>query len=162
MRRPITLMFVAVSTVFVSAFYQAGFQDPGVRSGNLTGGPLPGLTSGQLQAFQDGQDDFNTSHSVDGSQPDADATGLGPTFNMDNCGACHAQPSIGGTSPAINPQVAMATKAGANNLVPFFITLHGPVREVRRVLAPNGQPDGGVLGIYTIGGRFDAPACKLD
>jgi CxxC motif-containing protein (DUF1111 family) len=162
MRKSVTLLFVIASAAYVSAFTQAGFQDPGVRGGVAAGGPLGGLTAGQLQAFQDGEDDFNTSHSVDGSQPDADATGLGPTFNLDNCGSCHAQPTIGGTSPSINPQVAMATKAGSSNTIPFFINLHGPVREARRVTGPTGKPDGGVLSIFTIGGRIDAQGCRLD
>ena len=39
--------------------------------------------------------------------------GLGPRFNLDSCGGCHSHPSTGGSSPAINPQVAMATAFGA-------------------------------------------------
>ena len=41
--------------------------------------------------------------------------GLGPRFNLDSCGGCHSQPAIGGTSPAVNPQVAVANKNGASN-----------------------------------------------
>src|SRR5262249_34421395 len=31
--------------------------------------------------------------------------GLGPAFNADSCFTCHSQPTIGGTSPANNPQL---------------------------------------------------------
>ena len=84
-------------------------QDPGPRGGPAgAGDPLPGLTAGQLSAFTDGADDFNTSHSVDGSIRDADATGLGPSFNLENCGGCHATPGNGGSSPERNPQFESA------------------------------------------------------
>jgi len=125
------------------------------------GGPLNGLSTGQLAAFSNGADDFNTAHSVDGSIPGADATGLGPVFNLDNCGGCHGFPAVGGTSPALNPQIAMATAAGANNTVPGFLTLHGPIREVRFISKPDGSPDGGVHAIFTIEGRRDAHGCHL-
>ena len=137
-------------------------QDPGPRGGPAgAGGPLPNLTAGQLAAFTDGADDFNTSHSVDGSVPGADATGLGPTFNLENCGGCHSAPSVGGTSPALNPQIASATAVGANNEVPSFLSAQGPVREARFILNPDGTPDGGVHGLFTIAGRSDARGCKL-
>ncbi|HUL41098.1 MAG TPA: hypothetical protein VLV32_04225, partial [Burkholderiales bacterium] len=35
--------------------------------------------------------------------------GLGPRFNANSCAACHIQPAIGGTSPFINPQFAIAS-----------------------------------------------------
>ena len=41
--------------------------------------------------------------------------GLGPRFNLDGCAGCHMQPTVGGTSPAVNPQVAVATAFGARN-----------------------------------------------
>jgi CxxC motif-containing protein (DUF1111 family) len=73
---------------------------------------------------------------------------------MDSCSGCHAQPAVGGTSPAVNPQVGVANKAGATNVVPFFITINGPVREARF------KSDGGVHDLYTITGRTDAPGCN--
>jgi CxxC motif-containing protein (DUF1111 family) len=141
---------------------QNGSVDPGPRGGSPnTGSPLAGLTPGQLAAFNNGRDDFNSTHSVDGSIPGADATGLGPTFNLDNCGGCHAFPNVGGSSPAVNPQIAVATSAGANNVIPAFLTLRGPIREARFIANPDGNPDGGVHGIFTIAGRSDAKGCKL-
>src|SRR5262249_33321560 len=87
--------------------------------------------------------------------------GLGPTMNLDSCGGCHSQPALGGTSPAVNPQVAFASRNGAVNTLPSFITLDGPVREARFVKNPDGSPDGGVHAVFTIAGRVDAPGCVL-
>src|SRR5262249_1859541 len=78
------------------------------------------------------------------------------------CGGCHAAPDVGGTSPAVNPQVAMVRLAGANNYLPSFITMRGPVREARFVYNRDGSLDGSVHGIFTIAGRVDAPGCRLD
>jgi hypothetical protein len=47
------------------------------------------------------------------------------------------------------------------NIVPSFITLNGPVREVRFKFKTDGKRDGGVHNLYTIGGRTDAPGCVL-
>jgi len=128
--------------------------DPGVRGGAVgAGGPLAGLTETELAFFNAGKKDFEDVEHV----PD----GLGPTANLDSCAGCHTQPAVGGTSPAVNPQVTFATKHGATNRVPSFITLHGPVREARFVKNPDGTPDGGVHDLFTIAGRVDAPGCVL-
>jgi CxxC motif-containing protein (DUF1111 family) len=87
--------------------------------------------------------------------------GLGPRFNMDGCGGCHAFPAAGGSSPPTNPQVAVATKLNAKNTVPSFITKTGPVREVRFVTNPDGTPDGGVHDLFVITGRTDAVGCNI-
>ncbi|MBV9724952.1 MAG: thiol oxidoreductase [Gammaproteobacteria bacterium] len=89
------------------------------------------------------------------------ANGLGPRFNLNSCGGCHAQPAVGGTSPATNPQMAVATANGAHNTVPSFITANGPVREARFVSNPDGTPDGGVHDLFVITGRSDAPGCTI-
>jgi CxxC motif-containing protein (DUF1111 family) len=129
-------------------------RDPGVRGGKPdAGGPLPGLTANQLAFFELGLEDFAEAEEV--------ADGLGPVMNLDGCGGCHAQPATGGTSPRENPQVAFATLRGANNKLPSFIRLNGPVREARFVKNPDGTPDGGVHALFTIAGRDDAPGCEL-
>src|SRR5215831_16414176 len=129
--------------------------DPGVRSGPPgAGSPLPGLTVKEAKFFNAGQTQFMNVQSVTGSVAGTEA-GLGPRFNLDSCGGCHAQPAVGGTSPSVNPQVAVATKNGATNTIPAFITLGGPVREVRF------QSDGGVHDLFTITGRTDAPGCSI-
>src|SRR3989442_5782630 len=89
------------------------------------------------------------------------AGGLGPRMNLDQCSGCHAQPSVGGTSPFVNPQVAFAHKDGGTDFVPSFITANGPVREARFVLNPDGTADGGVHDLFTITGRTGATGCTL-
>jgi CxxC motif-containing protein (DUF1111 family) len=94
-------------------------------------------------------------------QPVGVADGLGPRFNLDSCGGCHIQPALGGSSPATNPQVAIATALGARNRVPSFITADGPIREARFVRNPDGSPDGGVHSLFVISGRSDAQGCNV-
>jgi len=130
--------------------------DPGVQGGARgTGRPLPGLSATQNAFFLDGQADFNEEEAV--------ADGLGPRMNLDGCGACHIQPAIGGTSPAVNPQVAFAKAAVPSQFpaVDGFIRSNGPVREARFVLNPDGTPDGGVHALFTITGRAGATGCNL-
>ncbi|MGH8635012.1 MAG: di-heme oxidoredictase family protein [Burkholderiales bacterium] len=128
--------------------------DPGVRRGDPgAGGPIPGLTAAQVAFFNAGKEEFEEADDV--------KEGLGPTMNLDSCGGCHSQPDIGGTSPAVNPQVAFANKNGARNNVPSFVTPNGPVREARFVTNPDGTPDGGVHALFTIAGRSDAAGCVL-
>src|SRR5262249_5280502 len=114
---------------------------------------LPNLTKGQLALFAASMADFLDAENV--------ADGLGPRMNLDSCGGCHAYPTVGGSSPAINPQVDFAIKNGADNSVPAFILKNGPVREVRCINNADGTPDGGVHSLFTIQGRSDAPNCTL-
>jgi CxxC motif-containing protein (DUF1111 family) len=128
--------------------------DPGVRGGPAgAGDALPGLTDAERAFFEVAKDVFQ--------EVDAVADGLGPRFNLDSCSGCHLQPSVGGTSPAVNPQIAVATKDGATNVIPSFITANGPVREARFVRKPDGTPDGGVQDLFVITGRADAPGCNI-
>jgi len=128
--------------------------DPGVRGGkSAAGGPIAGLTANQQAFFELGKEDFAEVEEVD--------DGLGPRMNLDSCGGCHAQPAIGGSSPAVNPQVAFATKDGGTDKVPSFIKLNGPVREVRLVRNPDGTPDGGVAALFTISDRDGALGCHI-
>lgn len=128
--------------------------DPGPRGGApAAGGPLPGLTSNEAAAFDTAADVF--------AEVDGVPEGLGPRFNGDSCAGCHAFPAMGGSSPPTNPQIALAHDAGANNTVPSFLSLNGPVREARFVKNPDGTPDGGVHGLFTIAGRNDAVGCNI-
>jgi CxxC motif-containing protein (DUF1111 family) len=143
-------------------------KDPGVRAAAADAGtPLSTLSADELAFFQDGLTRFNAVDSVAGTvagEPDA---GLGPTFNSNSCGNCHAQPAIGGSSPSTNPQIAAAADSGAINSIPDFISASGPVREARFpfLLNANGSPsqtaDGGVHDLFTIAGRSDAPGCNV-
>lgn len=128
--------------------------DPGVRGGDPgAGGALPGLNDLERGYFDVAKDVFQ--------EVDAAVDGLGPRFNLDSCSGCHSQPTIGGTSPATNPQVAVATLMGAKNVVPSFITANGPIREARFVRNRDGSPDGGVHSLFVITGRSDAPGCNI-
>jgi CxxC motif-containing protein (DUF1111 family) len=153
-----------------------GAQDPGPRAGTVNAGtPLSTLTPAQLQFFQDGLSRFLQTDSVNGQMAGETGVGLGPGFNSNSCGSCHAQPAVGGSSPSTsfypfvgpNPQIAAATDYGGANTVPFFISLDGPVREARFPFAVSASgsitntPDGGVHDVYTIAGRQDAPGCVM-
>jgi CxxC motif-containing protein (DUF1111 family) len=131
--------------------------DPGVRGGPAgAGGPLPGLTADETAFFQDGQARFAEIEVVQGGANN----GLGPRFNSNQCFSCHSQPAIGGTSPAQNPLIEVATLDGAKNTVPWFITQNGPVREAR-FKKSNGVPDGNVHDDFVITGRADAAGCNI-
>jgi CxxC motif-containing protein (DUF1111 family) len=128
--------------------------DPGVRGGPAgAGGPVPTLNQTETSFWFAAQAVFE--------QVDTVPQGLGPRFNLNGCAGCHAQPAAGGTAPATNPQVAVATLDGAQNVVPSFITANGPVREARFVRNPDGTPDGGVHDLFVITGRADAPGCNI-
>ncbi len=123
--------------------------DPGVRGGAPGAGlPFADLTDNEHAFFEVGLEDFEEAEGV--------GEGMGPRFNLDGCAGCHLQPAVGGTSPAVNPQVAVATAFGALNDVPSFITLNGPVREARFKFNPDGSRDGGVHALFTVRGRVDS------
>ena len=138
-------------------------KDPGVRNGPAgAGGAANSLTGSELILFNTGKQTFSEVDSVFGALPGETDSGLGPSFNMNSCAGCHAFPAIGGSSPQVNPQVAVATLHGARNTVPPFITINGPVREARFKTNPDGTADGGVHDLFTIAGRSDAPqGCNL-
>jgi hypothetical protein len=138
----------------------AGALDPGPRGGAPgAGGPLAELTQAELDQFMAAQQTFLQVNSVHGVVAGETGEGLGPRFNANGCAACHAQPAVGGTSPAVNPLPAIATLDGAQNVVPWFIAPNGPIREARFQRNPDGTPDGGVHDLFTIAGRIDATGC---
>jgi CxxC motif-containing protein (DUF1111 family) len=140
----------------------SGPADPGPRAGAPgAGGPLSGLDQGEIAFFNASRMRFDTPVSVTGSIQGEPDNGLGPRFSGNFCAACHAFPETGGSSPALNPQVPLATLDGAKNKLPPFITLRGPVRVARFVTNPDGTPDGLVHDLFTIAGRSDAPGCKM-
>jgi CxxC motif-containing protein (DUF1111 family) len=107
---------VSVSIFILAALLLVGVAfaqtDPGVQAAsrgtgnalaavaNDDGGNNPGLNS----FFADGLSRFQDVESVSGSP--TNNNGLGPRFNFNSCAGCHAQPSVGGTGPAVNPQFA--------------------------------------------------------
>lgn len=166
-RRVVPLVICLALLLPLQLFAQT---DPGVRGGPAgAGGPLASVAANNpaniLAFFQAGQAEFAAVNDVQGTIT-GDA-GLGPRFNSRACGSCHAQPALGGTAPAVNPQIADASANGAQNTIPSFITSTGPVREARfPFFFTNGQPDtnrpnGGVEDLFTITGRVDAGSCSI-
>jgi CxxC motif-containing protein (DUF1111 family) len=134
--------------------------DPGVRGGAPGAGtPIAGLSTLEAKYFNDGLANF--------VKVDAAPDGLGPRFNLNQCSGCHAQPAVGGTSPPMNPQFAVATLDGANNKVPLFISPTGAVTEARFKFQAVGAaghsnvPDGGVHSLFVLSGRTDASGCSI-
>src|SRR5207302_314717 len=107
--------------------------------------------------FENGIAKFAVIESVTGG----DNERLGARFNSNQCLSCHSQPSVGGSSPATNPLIRIATLDGARNVVPWFITQNGPIREARFRRNPNGTNDGGVHNLFVITGRRDAAGCNI-
>lgn len=169
-RRVIPVALFLSLFVVLQVFAQT---DPGVRGGGAAAGsPLASVAANSpvtiLDFFNDAKSRFQEIDSVQGTIAGENGVGLGPRFNSRSCAACHAQPAVGGTAPATNPQVGDATAHGAQNTVPSFITSTGPVREARFVYFTdaNGnpitsQPNGGVEDLYTITGRTDAGPCSI-
>lgn len=154
-------LLIAVLMISPLAISQIQVRDPGVRTGEPNAGnPLTGLTRGQLELFNEGKDAFEEVNFVVNPPPGGDA-GLGPTFNSDSCVSCHSQPAVGGTSPAINPLIEVATKLGGRNQIPWFLSPRGPAKEVRFVRNADGTPDGGVHNLFVITGRSDARGCSI-
>jgi CxxC motif-containing protein (DUF1111 family) len=144
--------------------------DPGVQSGNRgTGATLipSNDQTGFLAFFNDGQKRFQDVESVSGSP--TNNNGLGPRFNSNSCSSCHAQPAVGGTGPAMNPQFAFAgSPVAPKDATPYFVTATGPTREARFPFFFNSNgsanlnnPNGGVETIFTVSGRSDAGSCNL-
>jgi CxxC motif-containing protein (DUF1111 family) len=154
--------------------------DPGVRPGPINGqpnasqsNPMP-LTSvgnnsptGIIEFFDNGLGRFQNQEVVSGGVNN----GLGPRFNLNSCSGCHAQPAVGGSSPPNNPQFTAVNQgivSGSTNVIPAFITSHGPVREARFPFFTNSNgspnqnsPNGGVEDLFTVSGRSDAGNCNL-
>jgi len=152
----LALRIACVVSLFGAANLHAQ-TDPGVRGGSPgAGGIIGGLTPGEI--------DFFTNHGVPAfSEVESVADGLGPRFNLDSCAGCHIHPAVGGSSPPhSNPQVVRASIMAPGNTVPPFLTVNGPIREVRFIRNPDGSKDGGVHSIFTIAGRPDKPAgCSI-
>ena len=115
--------------------------DPGVRRDAAdAGGPLPGLGAPEQAFFAAAKTVFQEVDSVSGTIPGENGVGLGPRFNLNGCAGCHALPAVGGSSPQVNPQIAVATLDGARNAFPPFISANGPVREARFVQNATARP----------------------
>ena len=160
---------LAVLLLSGAAFAQT---DPGVQSGNRgTGAALSSVSSnspsGILAFFTDGQTRFQAVESVSNSP--SNNNGLGPRFNSNSCSSCHAQPAVGGTGAAVNPQFSFTSDGVApGSSTPYFVTANGPTVEARFPFFFNSSggvntnaPNGGVEDLFTVTGRSDAGNCSL-
>jgi CxxC motif-containing protein (DUF1111 family) len=157
----IGFVFGAGVSLTLPALAQA--TDPGVRHAPGDGGPPPALSSltpDELAFYQDGLTRFMTVEVVSGANANQ-GNGLGPRFNSNQCSSCHQQPYVGGSSPASNPLLAVASAQGASNTLPWFEVANGPVREARFVDDSSGDPDGGVHDLFVVSGRNDAGSCSI-
>jgi CxxC motif-containing protein (DUF1111 family) len=155
-RLVLAIVVVALLGVAQTIYAQFRAKDPGVRGGTSAGGPVPGLTAAEFEMFTVGRDDFSEEEQVD--------EGVGPRFNFVSCAGCHAQPDVGGTSPAVNPlfRVPSAADLGFTaNVVPSFITPNGPIREARFQYNSDGSRDGGVHALFVISGHPQAAGCAI-
>jgi CxxC motif-containing protein (DUF1111 family) len=158
---------LASAIIFVAGMTFAQ-QDPGVQSANRGTGAsiIPSSdTTGFLSFFNDGLARFQDVESVSNSP--AGNNGLGPRFNSVSCSSCHAQPAVGGSGVAVNPQFEFVSNGTApRNTTPSFITQNGPTREARFPFFFNSNgtvntsaPNGGVEDLFTVAGRSDAGTC---
>jgi CxxC motif-containing protein (DUF1111 family) len=164
--KPIAALTLAVLFLAGMALAQT---DPGVQSASRgTGATIINPAddpNGFTAFFQDGLNRFQVVETVSNSAN----VGLGPRFNSNQCSSCHAQPAVGGTGAAVNPQFLFASNGVApGSTTPYFITANGPTREARFpfFFNPNGTadtnaPNGGVEDLFTVTGRSDAGSCNL-
>jgi CxxC motif-containing protein (DUF1111 family) len=143
--------------------------DPGVQSASRgTGTSIINSSSdpsGYTAFFNDGLNRFQAVETVSNSAN----TGLGPRFNSNQCSACHAQPAVGGSGAAVNPQfLTISSGVAPSNSMPSFITANGPTVEARAPFFLNSSggantsaPNGGVEDLFTVTGRSDAGSCSL-
>jgi CxxC motif-containing protein (DUF1111 family) len=161
-----SVLTLAVLFLAGMAFAQT---DPGVQSASRgTGGTLidpANDPNGFTAFFNDGLARFQEVEAVS----NAANVGLGPRFNSNQCSSCHAQPAVGGTGAAVNPQFLFTSNGVApGDTTPSFLTANGPTVEVRFpfFLTASGTsntkaPNGGVEDLFTVTGRPDAGGCSL-
>ena len=102
------------------------------------------------------------------------SNGLGARHNADQCFACHAQPTLGGSGgflvpnpgqgsalPPENPLFRLVPlRFGKQNVVPSFEAQYGPIREVRFKYKPDGTRDGGVHQLWVVTDINNDPTIK--
>jgi CxxC motif-containing protein (DUF1111 family) len=139
--------WLLLSTVLIAQ------NDPGPRGAEASvGGPVANLSVKEAKFFESGANTFGEVASVTGGVSGT-VPGLGPRFNSISCVSCHAHPAPGGSSPALNPQVAVAPPWQVNPLIDLGITrATGPAREVRF------STDGAVHDLFTIAGLPGTPS----
>ena len=100
----LVLVAVVVAAGFLTQVGQV--QPTHVKAQSTLGGPLPGLTNGQMTHFTIGQTQFNF--------PWDPVHGLGPVFTQDRCNLCHIKTATAGP-----------VSGGFNGSSQFFNTFFG-------------------------------------
>jgi len=135
--------------------------------------------AGQLEATCDTCSDVTQGSPVVGlgeldpefPQFHTNSNGVGARHNADQCFACHAQPTLGGSGgylvpnpgqkhaqPPENPMFRLVPlRSGKQNTVPSFEEQYGPIREVRFKYRPDGTRDGGVHQLWVVRGIRNDP-----
>lgn len=160
---------VPILAATIAAALMFGQNDPGVQTANRgTGATIINPANdpnGFAAFFKDGLLRFQEVETVS----DSANVGLGPRFNSNQCSSCHAQPAIGGSGAAVNPQFLFVRDGVApSDTTPSFITANGPTREARFPFffdssgtVDLSSPNGGVEDLFTVTGRRDAGTCRL-
>lgn len=101
--------------VFVGLFVAAGV---GIRAqqDHVPGGPLPGITSRELELFRMGRNDF--------LEVETASEGLGPLFNGTSCAQCHNIPAIGGTGTMVETRAGFRDENGKFHAPPGGTLMH--------------------------------------
>jgi hypothetical protein len=144
------------------------------------------IRAGQLEATCDTCSDV-TDHSpvigmgeLDPQFPQfhTNSDGVGARHNSDQCFACHAQPTLGGSGGFLVPNPGQGTplppenplfrliphRFGKHNVVPSFEAQYGPIREVRFKYKGDGTRDGSVHQLWVVTGIDNDPSlsnCRI-
>src|SRR5579871_893649 len=135
--------------------------------------------AGQLESTCDTCSDVTSGSPVTGlgeldpifPQFHTNSNGLGARHNADQCFACHAQPTLGGSGGCLVPNPGQGTpqvpenplfrlvplRFGKQNVVPSFEQQYGPIREVRFQFNPDGTRDGSVHQLWVVTGITKDP-----
>ena len=79
---------------------------PDAQQSPQPGGPLPGLTPAEFEAFRLGLDDFLEVETAE--------EGLGPAYNGTSCSECHSIPAVGGIAPVTTVRAGRRLANGAS------------------------------------------------
>jgi CxxC motif-containing protein (DUF1111 family) len=159
---PLALLFVVgVASAQTDPGLQTASRGTGVTIINPQQDP-----NGFTAFFNDGLNRFQEVEAVSNSANE----GLGPRFNSNQCSSCHAQPAVGGSGAAVNPQFLLISNGfvSNSNTMPPFITANGPTLEARAPFFLNSSgeantaaPNGGVEDLFTVTGLSGASSCTL-
>lgn len=106
-RRRLRLVGSCVSAALLAA---CGAEPTAAPTSARIGDPLPGLSPGELAAFEAGRASFNLQFTPE--------NGLGPRFNENSCDACHTGPATGGTGETIVTKASRFDAQGRCDMLP--------------------------------------------